>query len=123
MAARSTRPSRLSRDKKYIFSFNSGYKFIYDRGFGSVTLVNSIGNKEAREAAAVFFNPGESVGQPRGHLFIMRLGAGRDLGWLQIIRVGVEAYGELDLTPKIKRASRMSTIGLQAYMRFLIFQG
>lgn len=102
----------------YFFNFLGGYKFIKDNGFGATTIVNSIGNDEAREYASTFFNPEEPLGTKVGHLFTLRGGFGREMGEAKIIRVGVEGYGELDLTPKTKRQSRMTNFGAQFFVRF-----
>lgn len=104
----------------YVFSFLGGYKFVKDNGFGATTIVNSIGNDEAREYASTFFNPENPLGSKTGNLFTLRGGLGRDLGDMKIIRVGVEAYGELDLTAKTKRQSRMTNFGAQFYLRFKV---
>ena len=34
---------------------------------------------------------------------------------------GLEVYGELDLTDRIQRQSRMTNAGIQAYFRFRLF--
>ncbi|MBV6441012.1 MAG: hypothetical protein DYG98_16455 [Haliscomenobacteraceae bacterium CHB4] len=102
----------------YYFSFLGGYKFVKDNGFGATTVVNSIGNDEAREYASTFFNPENPLGTKTGNLFTLRGGLGRELGEAKIIRVGVEAYGELDLTAKTKRQSRMTNYGAQFFLRF-----
>lgn len=105
-------------DSVYYATFLGGYKFVQDFGFGSSTLVNSIGNRDARELIATYFDPKEPLGRPRGHLFILRGGIGKVFGDTQRITVGVDAYGELDLTPQLSRESRMTSIGVLAYVRF-----
>lgn len=110
----------LYADDDFYFSFLGGYKFVKDNGFGATTIVNSIGNDEAREYASTFFNPEEPLGSKTGHLFTLRGGLGRELGEAKIIRIGVEAYGELDLTPKTQRQSRMTNYGAQFFLRFKI---
>lgn len=105
-------------DDDYFFNFLGGYKFVKDNGFGATTIVNSIGNDEAREYASTFFNPENPLGSKMGHLFTLRGGLGRELGEARIIRVGVEAYGELDLTAKTKRQSRMTNFGAHFFLRF-----
>lgn len=107
-------------DDDYYFSFLGGYKFVKDNGFGATTIVNSIGNDEAREYASTFFNPEEPLGTNTGHLFTLRAGFGKELGEAKIIRIGVEGYGELDLTPKTQRQSRMTNYGAQFFLRFKV---
>ena len=107
-------------DDDFYFTFLGGYKFVKDNGFGATTIVNSIGNDEARDYASTFFNPEEPLGTNTGHLFTLRGGLGRELGEAKIIRIGVEAYGELDLTAKTKRQSRMTNYGAQFFLRFKI---
>jgi hypothetical protein len=91
---------------------------VKDNGFGAGTIVNSIGLKEAREAAATYFNPEQPLGSKYGNLFTLRGGIGKELGETRMIRVGVEAFGEMDLTSKSKRASRMTNFGGQFFLRF-----
>lgn len=107
-------------DDDFFFTFLGGYKFVKDNGFGATTIVNSIGNDEAREYASTFFNPEEPLGTKIGNLFTLRGGLGREIGAAKIIRVGVEAYGELDLTAKTKRQSRMTNYGAQFFLRFKV---
>jgi hypothetical protein len=102
------------------FSFHTGYKFVVDNGFGSNTIVNSIGNKEARDLAATFFGSEEPIGDNTGQLIMVRGGLGKDFGQYDRMRIGAEAYGELDLTDKLQRESRMTNIGAQLYLRFKI---
>lgn len=110
----------LYAEDGFYFSFLGGYKFVKDNGFGATTIVNSIGNDEAREYASTFFNPEEPLGSKTGHLFTLRGGLGREVGEAKIIRIGVEGYGELDLTPKTQRQSRMTNYGAQFFLRFKI---
>ena len=109
-----------SYDEDYFFNFLGGYKFVRDNGFGATTIVNSIGNGEAREYASTFFNPEAPLGSKNGHLFTLRSSLGRELGEAKLIRVGVETYGELDLTAKTKRQSRMTNFGAQIFVRFKV---
>lgn len=98
-----------------------GYKFVYDKGFGTNTLLNGIGDKSLRRNLEAFFNPGQPLGTRRGNLFTVRLGVGKLLGETQNISVGAEGYGELDLTDRSTRPSRMTNVGAHIYMRFRIF--
>lgn len=98
--------------------FLGGYKMIWDRGFGATTLVNSIGHKEARSLVATYFDPDRPLGPTRGNLFALRAGLGKTLGNDQQWSFGMEAYGELDVTPRIKRESRMTNAGLNLYVRY-----
>lgn len=107
-------------DEDYFFNFLGGYKFVRDNGFGATTIVNSIGNDEAREYASTFFNPENPLGSKIGNLFTLRGSIGRELGEAKIIRVGLEAYGELDLTAKTKRQSRMTNYGAHFFVRFKV---
>lgn len=110
-------------DDDYFFSFLGGYKFVLkDNGFGATTIVNSIGNKEAREYASTFFNPEEPLKSKKGHLFNLRGGFGKELGAAKMIRLGVEAYYELDLTPKTKRQARMTNAGAHFFLRFKLYR-
>ncbi len=108
----------LSYDEKYQFSFLGGYKFVKDNGWGASTVVNSIGLKEAREYAQTFFNPERPLGTNKGHLFTLRGSFSREV--VEKLSVGVEAYGELDLTPTTWRQSRMNNWGAQFFVRFKI---
>lgn len=102
----------------YAFSFLGGYKFVKDNGWGALTVVNSIGLKEAREYASTFFNPEAPLGTNKGHLFTIRGSFSREV--VDILSVGVEAYGELDLTPSARRQPRMNNWGAQFFVRFKI---
>lgn len=107
-----------------VFSFLGGYKFVWDKGFGSNTLVNSLGNDEARKYAAEWFDPKKPLGTNRGNLFTLRLGVGKTLDEAESMTAGLEAYGELDLTDKVARegGARMTNVGLNAYFRFNLFK-
>jgi len=107
-------------DSDFFFNFMGGYKFVRDNGFGASTIVNSIGQGEAREYASTFFNPEQPLGSKMGHLFTLRGGFGKELGEADMIRVGAEGYGELDLTAKTKRQSRMTNFGAHVFVRFKI---
>lgn len=104
------------KDTTYYIDFFSGYKFVKDNGFGATTIVNSIGNDEARDYASTFFNPERPLGVKTGHLFTLRGGIGRDLG--KICAIGIEAYSELDLTATTKRQPRMTNFGVNFYIKF-----
>jgi hypothetical protein len=109
-------------DSTWYFSFLGGYKYVVrDYGFGANTLVNSIGNDEARENAAQFFAPVKPLGRPSGDLFAIRVGFARTIDWYYRWSVGVEGFYELDLTDKIVRSSRMTTYGAQVYVRYKFF--
>lgn len=99
-------------------NFLGGYKLIWDKGFGSNTLVNSIGHKDGRKLVATYFDPVKPLGSDMGNLFVIRGGLGkmvdRDRQWM----VGADAYGELDLTPRIKRESRMTNVGFNLFLRY-----
>lgn len=99
-----------------------GYKFVYDKGFGAKTLVNGIGDKSLRENAQTFFAPKEPLGTNKGNLFTVRLGVGKNLGENENMCVGVEGYGELDLTDRIQRNSRMTNVGAHIYMRWNLWK-
>lgn len=100
----------------YVFSFLGGYKFVKDNGWGAATVVNSIGLREAREYASTFFNPEAPLGTNKGHLFTIRGGFSREVA--EKLSLGVEAYGELDLTPTTRRQARMTNYGAQFFVRF-----
>lgn len=110
-------------DSTWYFSFLGGYKYmIKDFGFGSNTIVNSVGRKESREDLAQFFGPqGEPIGRPSGDLFSFRVGFARTIDWYYRWSVGVEAFYELDLTDKLVRNSRMTVYGGQIFMRYKFF--
>lgn len=109
-------------DSTWYFSFLGGYKYvIQDFGFGSNTIVNSIGVKEQRENAATFFDPKAPLGRSSGDLFSIHLGFARTLDWYYRWSAGVEAYYEVDLTDKIVRSARMTNYGAQVFVRCKIF--
>lgn len=109
-------------NKEIYCNFLGGYKFIYDKGFGANTLVNSIGHNDARKLVATYFAPIQPLGTDKGNLFVLRGGFGktvdRDLQWT----VGVDAYGELDLTSRLKREARMTNIGLNLFLRYNLYK-
>lgn len=109
-------------DSTWYVSFLGGYKYVVkDYGFGSNTIVNSIGLESARKEAAQFFRPVDPLGRPSGDLFVLRVGFARTLDWYYRWSVGVEGYYELDLTDKIVRSSRMTTYGAQVFVRYKFF--
>lgn len=104
------------------FSIKSGYKIVFqDAGFGYETLVNSIGNDDGRKFLSRFFNPSTALGSPRGDMMGMRIGMGKYLGKDRKTCMGLEAYGELDLTNETLRIARMNTLGLNFYVNFVLF--
>lgn len=102
----------------YIFSFVGGYKFVKDNGWGANTIVNSIGLKEAREYASTFFNPEAPLGTNKGHLFTLCGSFAHEAA--SKLSIGVEAYGEIDLTPPTRRQPRMTNYGAQFFVRFKV---
>ncbi len=105
------------------FSALGGYKFvIVDKGFGAKTLVNGVGDRSLRKNLQTFFGPQQPLGTNKGNLFTLRLGIGKTFGELENMSAGIEGYGELDLTDRIKRNARMTNVGAQVYMRFNICQ-
>jgi hypothetical protein len=105
-------------DETFCFTFKGGYKFVWDKGFGSNTLINAVRDDFMRERLAAFFNPTEPLGRQRGNMFSLRLGAGKTLGAEKRTIAGIEFFGELDLVEKSVRSSRMTNMGAQVYMRF-----
>ena len=105
------------------FSFLGGYKFVYDKGFGSSTLTNSIGHKTAREYASEWFDPEKPLGTQKGNLFTLRMSMAKSLDAAESLMVGAEFYGELDLTDKVARAgaARMTNAGAHVFIRFNLF--
>jgi hypothetical protein len=99
-------------------NFLAGYKLVWDKGFGASTMVNSIGHNEARSLVATYFGPVRPLGTNKGNLFVVRGGIGktvdRSLQWT----VGVDAYGELDLTSRLKREARMTNAGFNLFLRY-----
>jgi hypothetical protein len=105
-------------DSVCFLSLRGGYKFVIrDNGFGAKTLINSIGNDEARSLAFTFFDPKQPLGRPSGNLLMLRLGGGFYLDAQKKISLGAEAYGELDLTDRTIRESRMNAVGANVYLR------
>ncbi len=99
-----------------------GYKFVLiDKGFGAKTLVNGVGDRSLRQNLQTVFDPQQPLGSNKGNLFALRLGLGRNFGEAGNMSAGVEGYGELDLTDRIKRNTRMTNVGAHIYMRFKIF--
>jgi hypothetical protein len=106
----------------YYFSFFGGYKIVFqDSGFGAETILGSIGNDENRKYMNRFFAPQMAVGAPRGDLATIRGGLGKYIGRDKKSCVGVEFYGELDLTDETLRIARMNSLGLNTYLRFVLF--
>ncbi len=99
-------------------SFLGGYKLIWDKGFGANTLVNSIGHKDARSLVATYFAPVKPLGTDMGNLFVLRGGLGKTVDRDRQWTVGADVYGELDLTPRIKRESRMTNVGINLFLRY-----
>ncbi|MFN4080015.1 MAG: hypothetical protein ACK4NS_03870 [Saprospiraceae bacterium] len=108
----------FDQDDLFFFSFLGGYKFVWDTGFGASTLTNSIGDNEIRSNMEAFFDPKKPIGSNRGQLFSIRLSAGRTLGETRLLSAGFEAYGELDLTGKTVRESRMNNVGAHIFLRY-----
>lgn len=99
----------------YYVTGYGGYTLVKDFGFGSKTLVNSIGDKTIRENMSAYFAPEKPLGSQFGNLFSIRLGFGKTF---DKISAGIEAVGQLDATDDIKRTSKMSNLVLQVYGRF-----
>ncbi|MEI6410913.1 MAG: hypothetical protein WCR52_16120 [Bacteroidota bacterium] len=112
----------LGRSDYFVTGYG-GYKFVKDFGFGNQTILNAIGNKEIRGEVEQYFNPEKPLGQQKARMFTLRGGIGKTFGSDDQLSVGIEGYGELDLTDKIKRTARMTNIGLQAYARFFFELG
>ena len=91
---------------------------IWDKGFGANTLVNSIGHKDARSLVATYFAPVKPLGTDMGNLFVLRGGLGKTVDRDRQWTVGADVYGELDLTPRIKRESRMTNVGINLFLRY-----
>jgi hypothetical protein len=105
------------------FSAYGGFKLmIRDAGFGAETLVNSIGNDEARSYIETYFAPERPLGQQSGRLLTVRGGGGFFLNDTHTSSIGVEVYGELDTTNETARQARMNTLGVHAYVRFNLFK-
>ena len=100
-------------------SVMGGMKYVInDSGWGSATLINSFGEPKIRENLNNFFDPVAPLGTNSGKLFVLRGGIGKTIGESENIKIGVECYGELDATERIKRQSRMTNIGGHVYLRF-----
>jgi hypothetical protein len=95
-----------------------GYQFVKDLGFGSQTLVNSIGDREIRGYVSEYFAPKKPLGSQSAQMFTVKTGVGQTFGRDDQLSVGLEAYGALDLTDKSVRQARMTNVGLHAYARF-----
>jgi hypothetical protein len=107
-------------DTTFHFTIQAGYKFVLDQGFGSNTLVNSIGDKTIRENLASYFNPAAPLGTQLGNLFTLRLECARYFDAAKKLQAGLNLYGELDLTDKSTRPSRMNTVGFNVFARIRI---
>lgn len=106
----------------YFASFKGGYKIIFqDAGFGAKTIVNSIGNEEARKYMERFFDPESALGPPRGDMMSMRCGFGKYMGPDRKTCLGMEIYGDLDLTSETRRIAKMNALGLNVYVSFVLF--
>jgi hypothetical protein len=106
----------------FCLDIKGGYKVVFfDRGFGSELLVNSIGDDELRKYVSRTFGAVNPVGPPRGDLLNMRVGVGKYFGPDRRTYIGLETYGELDLTNETLRISRMNTLGAQVTIQFVLF--
>ena len=109
-------------DSSIYFSFLGGYKYmIRDYGFGSKTLVNSIGNDFYREETSKFFAPVDALGRPSGDLFAVHVSFAKTLDWYYRWSIGIEGYYEVDLTDKLVRSTRMTNYGANIFLRYRIF--
>jgi hypothetical protein len=109
-------------DEGYYFSFFGGYKIVFqDSGFGAETILGSIGNDENRKYMNRFFDPAFALGPSRGDLATLRSGIGKYIGRDKKSCVGLEFYGELDLTSETLRIARMNSLGINSYLRFVLF--
>lgn len=109
-------------DSSVYFSFFSGYKYVIeDFGFGSKTLVNSIGNEVIRDNLSKIFAPQNTIGKPSGDLFALHVSFAKTLDWYYRWSVGIEGYYEVDLTDKVVRGSRMTNYGANIFLRYRIF--
>lgn len=95
-----------------------GYQFVKDLGFGSETLVNSIGDDELRGLVSEYFAPEKPLGNQSAQMFTIKAGIGKMYGMDDQLSVGLESFGALDLTDRNVRQARMTNIGIQAYARF-----
>ncbi|MBU6343295.1 MAG: hypothetical protein KGS48_17500 [Bacteroidetes bacterium] len=106
-------------DSDFQLSAYGGYQFVKDLGFGSETLVNSIGDKEIRGLVSEYFDPVKPLGPQTAQMFHLRAGVGQTFGIDDQLSVGLEMYGALDMTDRATRQARMNCVGIQAYARFL----
>lgn len=84
----------------------ASFAYVIDRGFGTSTIINSVGNKVARNSLKNFFvsTPMKQTGSLIGfncHVF-------RSFG---DISIGAQVYYYLDVTYQLKRYARMNTLG------------
>jgi hypothetical protein len=108
-------------DESWMIGVHGGYKFVYDQGFGTSTLINSISDTKMRELLVTFFNPTNPLRSTRGNLFTLRAGIAKCFGNNYPLQVGLEFYGELDLIDPSVRQARMTNVGMNAYARFKMF--
>lgn len=106
---------------EYYYSIYGGFKRVFkDDGFGSETIVNSIGDKEQRSYLSTYFDPKNPLNSHAGNLLTVRGGMGKVIGDKQNGAVGAEFYGELDLTNETVRQARMHNFGINIYFRLRI---
>ena len=74
-------------------TFVGGYKYVFDKGFGDKTIVNSIGDKSQRNHLQQYFGAREPLGSQKGNLFTLRAGIGKELGEDSNMTTGLEVYG------------------------------
>jgi hypothetical protein len=111
-------------DSAMCLSAHLGYKMVLiDRGFGSKTMVNSIGSDEGRDLAGTFLGARQPLGRPTGNMLSLRVGASKFLGYSRRVSVGLEMYGDLDLTDELVREARMTNVGMQLYVRYHLLGG
>jgi hypothetical protein len=109
-------------ENDFYVGIRGGYKLvILDTGFGAETMVNSVGNKNLKKEMKTFFDPKTALGRKAGDLVAVRFSAGKYFGTERKACMGVEGYGELDLTDETVRIARMNVLGINAFMRFTIF--
>lgn len=106
-------------DTDFFVTALGGYQFVKDLGFGSQTLVNSIGDDEIRGLVSEYFAPEKPLGPQTAQMFTVKGGVGRTFGVDDQLSVGLESFGALDLTDKTTRQARMTYVGIQVYTRFL----
>ncbi|MCC7244835.1 MAG: hypothetical protein IT269_04085 [Saprospiraceae bacterium] len=99
-------------------SILGGLKYTKDPGFGSSTLIHSVGDKSLREELSSYFNAEQALGPTRGHFFVLRGSLMKSFGDREDFSIGVEGYGELDLVNRTLRKSRMTNAGAHIFMRF-----